>query len=789
MRHFIFLVAVFCLGNLFGQTTAEKFRLLLPTHDEVVKLQWADINSDSLLDAVIGYKIQNQFKVVAFQNGDVEPWPVHELVSTTAMDAISFQLIDFDKNGLLDVVIENDQQFLAHAYQNKGSFIFQASTGWGSREVFNRGLLYVDLNNDSRLDTIWSEGATLSIMNHKDTTLAKLESFLVMDFDNNGFRDIMFSGVNNDSEPVTICWYLGDNFQIINRNLVSDLVGELATGDINHDGLFDLVIAGKDASGVSKTLFFENKGQSFHTSSFGFSMATIGLDSAQYLVADFNSDGQADISFFGKTSNGQKVNKIETQLGAVMELGADVQHQAFGDLDRDGDLDWGQIKKDSLYVFENSTPVNKGPASPAKAIAIPIGDQIFFYWERPLDDHTSSNSLTYDLKVFDANATLVSTDFDSEHRHRTLVSHGNVGTNNFALLKVHGNYIFEIQSVDNAFVPNVKTVCKGSTAVCANVETQEIQACGDASVLLTPPAPQAMWFSLSKGFLGTADTYNYEAGESDIIFSFNPGNFTCANLKAYDIQVASGENISLSHIRYDCEGRNITMEAEHGWGNVQWKNNLNTTIVNAPSFAHAFEKAVIFTATASNNYGCTLTETFDLRVSKPNLQLNGTHFQIMRGNSVELVASGGSFYEWSPTGPLSNSKIANPVASPEETTEFTVTVLDSLGCSAQGEILVEVSEEAFVPTLFTPNGDNRNDQLKIYGLTQATGFQFVIFNREGTKIYETASIVEATQSGWTGVVNGVAQPPGTYYWKVEGRAPKGELLLNGKKEGTILLVR
>jgi gliding motility-associated-like protein len=789
MRSFILIMMLFGYTSLFSQSFEEKHRFLMPTFDAVINLQWADINNDSLLDAVVGYKTLGQFKVTAFQNGEVEPWPVHELVSTTAMEAINFQLIDLDKDGLLDVIIENDQEFLARAYQNKGNFIFQESTGWGSREVFNRGLQYVDLNNDARLDTLWTEGATLSIMNHKDTTLAKLESFLVMDFDNNGFRDILFSGVNNENEPVTIGWYLGDNFQIINRKLVSDLVGELSTGDINHDGLFDLIIAGKDASGALKTLFFENKGQSFNASSFGFSTATMGLDSAQYLVADFNSDGHADVSFFGKDSNGQKVNRIETQLGAMLVLDADIQRQSFGDFDRDGDLDWGQIKKDSLYVFENSAPINKGPASPAKAIAIPIGDQTFFYWERPLDDHTSSNSLTFDLKVFNAEDTLVSADFDSEHLHRILVSHGNVGANNFALLKVQGNYSFEIQSIDNAFVPNTKTICKGGTAVCANVETQKIQVCGDAPVLLTPPAPQAMWFSLSKGFLGTADTYNHDVGETDMVFSFNPDNLTCANLKAYDIQITPGENINLSHVRYDCEGRNITLEAAPGWGNVQWKNNLNTTVVNTSSFVHAFEKAVIYTATASNNYGCTLTETFDLRVSKPNLQLNGTHFQIIRGNSVELVASGGSFYEWSPAGPLSNNKIANPVASPEETTEFTVTVLDSLGCSAQGEILVEVSEEAFVPTLFTPNGDNRNDQLKIYGLTHATGFQFVIFNREGAKIYETASIVEATQSGWSGVVNGVAQPPGTYYWKVEGRAPKGELLLNGKKEGTILLVR
>jgi gliding motility-associated-like protein len=216
---------------------------------------------------------------------------------------------------------------------------------------------------------------------------------------------------------------------------------------------------------------------------------------------------------------------------------------------------------------------------------------------------------------------------------------------------------------------------------------------------------------------------------------------------------------------------------------------MNATPVAAQSIVHAFQQEIIFTATAINDFGCALKETFNLKISKPDLQLNGTHFQIIKGSSVQLSASGASFYEWSPAGSLSNHLISSPLATPSETTEFTVVALDSLGCSAQGNLVVEVKEEAFIPTLFTPNGDNRNDNLRIYGLTYATDFYFAIYNREGSRLYETSSVSEATQSGWSGMVNGVAQPAGTYYWKVEGRVSKNDLQFNGKRNGAFLLVR
>ena len=57
-------------------------------------------------------------------------------------------------------------------------------------------------------------------------------------------------------------------------------------------------------------------------------------------------------------------------------------------------------------------------------------------------------------------------------------------------------------------------------------------------------------------------------------------------------------------------------------------------------------------------------------------------------------------------------------------------------------------------------------------------------------MYKTSNVGEALTQGWDGFTNGVQQPNGVYFWKVEGALSSGrKLLLNGKEEGSLVLLR
>jgi len=60
------------------------------------------------------------------------------------------------------------------------------------------------------------------------------------------------------------------------------------------------------------------------------------------------------------------------------------------------------------------------------------------------------------------------------------------------------------------------------------------------------------------------------------------------------------------------------------------------------------------------------------------------------GNGVQLSASGGTNFSWSPVAGLSNPNIANPVATPDSTTMYVVIASDSNGCSSTDSVLIAV---------------------------------------------------------------------------------------------------
>nr|HPH23592.1 gliding motility-associated C-terminal domain-containing protein [Chitinophagaceae bacterium] len=87
----------------------------------------------------------------------------------------------------------------------------------------------------------------------------------------------------------------------------------------------------------------------------------------------------------------------------------------------------------------------------------------------------------------------------------------------------------------------------------------------------------------------------------------------------------------------------------------------------------------------------------------------------------------------------------------------------------------------FVPNTFTPNGDGKNDVLKVYGnYIQKLNMQ--IYNQWGERIFETNDVT----SGWDGRYKGQMQPVGVYIYVVSVTMPDGKTV---NKRGTINLIR
>ncbi|TAF32181.1 MAG: PKD domain-containing protein [Cytophagales bacterium] len=98
-----------------------------------------------------------------------------------------------------------------------------------------------------------------------------------------------------------------------------------------------------------------------------------------------------------------------------------------------------------------------------------------------------------------------------------------------------------------------------------------------------------------------------------------------------------------------------------------------------------------------NVSGCKSRDEVLISIDKRPVANAGKDRETCAGIPTELFGSGGLEYSWSPTTALSNPKIANPLASPTQTTMYYLTVSNGSGCPVSVDsVLVKVKPSPVV---------------------------------------------------------------------------------------------
>jgi gliding motility-associated-like protein len=196
---------------------------------------------------------------------------------------------------------------------------------------------------------------------------------------------------------------------------------------------------------------------------------------------------------------------------------------------------------------------------------------------------------------------------------------------------------------------------------------------------------------------------------------------------------------------------------------------------------------------AYDNKGCPKpgTDTVFVHVEPQIVPFAGNDTTVVINQPLQMQASGGSIYQWTPSTGLSDPKIANPLvrftASPAEGYyRYKVVVSNETGCADSAYVQVRVfssGPEIYVPTAFTPNNDGRNDHFQVVGAGIRSIQAFRIYNRWGQLVYDSPIIHSI---GWDGLYGGKPQPPDTYVWFVQATDYLGKSFV---KKGTVVLIR
>ena len=198
----------------------------------------------------------------------------------------------------------------------------------------------------------------------------------------------------------------------------------------------------------------------------------------------------------------------------------------------------------------------------------------------------------------------------------------------------------------------------------------------------------------------------------------------------------------------------------------------------------------VFTAYNNTTSGCPKpgTDTVLVTVLPKIIAFAGEDTTGVIGQSLQLNASGGDSYSWSPAFGLSSANIANPVAifsEPSDGVRYKVNVYNSVGCYDSAFIVIKIFATlptVFVPTAFTPNNDGKNDVLRPIVAGMKHFDYFNIYNRWGQLVFSTSE----DGHGWDGTINGEPQASNAYVWVVKAIDFTGAPYF---QKGTVTLIR
>ncbi len=145
---------------------------------------------------------------------------------------------------------------------------------------------------------------------------------------------------------------------------------------------------------------------------------------------------------------------------------------------------------------------------------------------------------------------------------------------------------------------------------------------------------------------------------------------------------------------------------------------------------------------------------------------------------------------WEPPEIFDCPNCPEPFASPRETQYASVTLINAQGCTATDSLLIQVfiPKRAYIPNVFTPNGDGLNDFFRITGNEFAVGIEsIIVVERGGVTVFSGQNLPIGTDDlSWDGNFKGQPVNPGVYTYLVEIRFNDNSVV---PFSGTVTVIR
>lgn len=783
---------------------------------------WADFNNDGLLDiALTGVDNSNAKTAGIYINqGDNTFSALGAGIEAVSDGAIA--TADFNNDGWMDLLItgvNSSDNRITRFYQNGGDGTFSPVDAGFAGVAFSDAV-FADINNDGRQDLfllgVDDAGERITKIYTNDTdgfttspialTGVSQGSLLAIDFNKDGFTDLLYHGVDNANQPV-IYYYLNDkngSLALTPTSLSGLGNGKATAGDINRDGYPDLLLTGS-RFGTSYTKIYLN-----HTgSTFTPYLSLPGTVETTATFGDYDADGDTDLFYSGLEGTVFESYLYENDQpdltnSGIAFPGISSGESGFADYNNDGKPDLlitgYTVTAPASNLYKNiQANVNTTPTAPDGLTEQIDNDSVVFSWNPGTDAETIQDGLTYNLYIGTATSKddVLAAQADVSTGWRKIAMPG-TQTDTFAIVKnlPEGKYYWAVQAIDQARAGSPFSA-EATFYICYDITIEEQRlGCGDKVTLSYTGAKTGdvvSWYNEANPSTPFSNTQEVELtldADTDVWVVVErawgcevsadktvTGNPETTLDTGGDRSICIGDSVQL--------GGSPTAQGSLLPYTYQWSpvtNIDNATSANPKVWPTETTTYELITYSGGCETGrATVTVTVN---PLPAIDA-GQDVTIGLNETIQLLASGGATYRWSPAEGLSDTTSATPDAHPLKTTTYHVEGTDINGCVNQDSVTITVRSEVFIPNTFTPNQDGQNDIFYVYG-TGIMEIQLIVYDYNGQEMFRTTN----TETGWDGKYKGNDAPTGNYIWTLKGQYYDGRPLeYNGKSKGNFRLVR
>jgi len=288
-----------------------------------------------------------------------------------------------------------------------------------------------------------------------------------------------------------------------------------------------------------------------------------------------------------------------------------------------------------------------------------------------------------------------------------------------------------------------------------------------------PPSCSGSTVNVSATVSPSGGTYLWSNGQTTPTIAVSPASNTtytvtytangCSNSGNGTVTVNTAPTATATGATSICQGASAPLNATGGT-TYSWSpsTGLSNSSVANPTATPSVTTTYLVTVT--NAAGCTDTASATVVVTPIAANVSATSTNLNCGGSTVITATGGGTYLWSPSAGLSANNIANPTATPNNTTTYSVTVTNG-ACTATNDITINVS---------TVNVNAGNDVTICNGASTqlnaspsgstiytnvASGYSFSQYNNSYSSITGGTVFVDSNSPSMDDVVSGAITIP------------------------------